>query len=422
MVVLAGAATSGHAQSGGAETYITPFPSNDVYKIYVLGDSLADGLWAGLYRSYRGNKEIQVVKKSKVSTGLTRSDRYDWNKGVETLVKSEKFDIAVVMFGANDAQPIKIGHKRARFGNEKWRAEYARRVDAFIKSLKKGKKAVYWVGMPILRSKRADKNVQILNTIYREMAVKNGVRYIDIWTKFANDKGRYNAYGPDLSGKIRKLRANDGIHFTMRGYLRLAHYAVREINRDLTAAKAGRKVPLAGSPAEQKSMHAKKDKAKGKKAGADATKSGGVKRKIKSGEKKKSDKDAAFVAPKAYGVATTKVVLHLRGTGGDKTKLSQREIILPRPAIPGAVVAHLERRRRAGRRTVIGRTLRYRSGDGLLVLGTLISSGSRALGRRNVPLTQTPYYKVLIKGEPIRAKTGRADDFSWPSPSKTPAG
>jgi hypothetical protein len=29
-------------------------------------------------------------------------------------------------------------------------------------------------------------------------------------------------------------------------------------------------------------------------------------------------------------------------------------------------------------------------------------------------LSQRPYYKVLIKGEQLPAKAGRADDFAWP--------
>jgi hypothetical protein len=35
---------------------------------------------------------------------------------------------------------------------------------------------------------------------------------------------------------------------------------------------------------------------------------------------------------------------------------------------------------------------------------------------RRPPLTQSPYYKVLVKGEALPPKTGRADDFTWPRP------
>jgi hypothetical protein len=34
-------------------SYINPFPTGDRYRIVVLGDSLGDGLWSGLYRAFQ---------------------------------------------------------------------------------------------------------------------------------------------------------------------------------------------------------------------------------------------------------------------------------------------------------------------------------------------------------------------------------
>jgi hypothetical protein len=38
---------------------------------------------------------------------------------------------------------------------------------------------------------------------------------------------------------------------------------------------------------------------------------------------------------------------------------------------------------------------------------------SLASSRPRLPLTQRPYYKVLVKGEQLKPKAGRADDFAW---------
>jgi hypothetical protein len=53
-------------------------------------------------------------------------------------------------------------------------------------------------------------------------------------------------------------------------------------------------------------------------------------------------------------------------------------------------------------------------GGGLVVLSSITpaSSGS-GLNRRQAP-SQAPYYHVLIKGERLQPKPGRADDFGWP--------
>ncbi|RMF04744.1 MAG: hypothetical protein D6773_06065, partial [Alphaproteobacteria bacterium] len=52
--VLAVSQTAAQAQSFGvvsqySRSYITPFPEQDRYRLYVFGDSLGDGVWAGLY-------------------------------------------------------------------------------------------------------------------------------------------------------------------------------------------------------------------------------------------------------------------------------------------------------------------------------------------------------------------------------------
>jgi hypothetical protein len=53
--------------------------------------------------------------------------------------------------------------------------------------------------------------------------------------------------------------------------------------------------------------------------------------------------------------------------------------------------------------------------DGLTALSS-ISSASDLSGssKPKLPLTERPYYKVLIEGEQLKPKAGRADDFGWP--------
>jgi uncharacterized protein len=53
--------------------------------------------------------------------------------------------------------------------------------------------------------------------------------------------------------------------------------------------------------------------------------------------------------------------------------------------------------------------------DGLTALSS-ISSASELSGssKPKLPLTERPYYKVLIEGEQLKPKAGRADDFAWP--------
>src|SRR5262245_16163589 len=88
-------------------TYVNPFPAGDRYRVLVIGDSLGDGLWSGLYRAFGEDKNVEVVNQSKVSSGFVRMDYYDWNKALDDILKDNTYQMVAVMFGANDDQPIR---------------------------------------------------------------------------------------------------------------------------------------------------------------------------------------------------------------------------------------------------------------------------------------------------------------------------
>src|SRR5690606_27903228 len=151
--------------------------------------------------------------------------------------EKDKVHIAVIMLGVYDRRSIRAANGETyRFGTQQWRNEYARRVDRLMKGLKAKGIAVYWLGAPSMRSLSADAETQIINEIIRERVYLNGLKYIDTVASFSDGQEGYSAYGPDLSGKISLLRWRDGIHFTTRGYEKLAHFLERELKRDLSQA------------------------------------------------------------------------------------------------------------------------------------------------------------------------------------------
>src|SRR5262245_50540680 len=77
-------------------SYINPFPNGDRYRVVVLGDSLGDGLWSGLYRAFESDATIEFIQKSKASTGFSRIDTFDWNNELADLLKKDTYQIAVV--------------------------------------------------------------------------------------------------------------------------------------------------------------------------------------------------------------------------------------------------------------------------------------------------------------------------------------
>jgi hypothetical protein len=394
---LAGSAGSALAQGTPPvqRSYINPFPNGDRYRVLVVGDSLGDGLWSGLYRAFEDDATLEFIQRAKPSTGFVRPDSYDWNNELADLLKNDTYQIAVIMFGANDAQPIKSGKDWLKPGSEGWREIYGQRVEAFIKKLRAANIAVYWVGLPIMRSEGQNADAEALNDVYREKAFINGAKFIETWNGFTDESGRFSAYGPDMTGQVKRLRADDGVHFTMRGYLKLAHFVEKELRRDLNLAKIERNIPLAGNEEEQAKV---------------------MGREVVPG---RSDAQPAEPAPGQAEAAPEASAAPEHAQADQPAELQQSnvgDVSLVRPAIDQSLQAAQGLTGQPASAMPDAEMITSELPSGLTAVATLsaVTDPSLASSRPRLPLSQRPYYKVLIKGEQLPPKAGRADDFAWP--------
>jgi hypothetical protein len=390
MICLAPQPAMAQGETPAHRSYINPFPNGDRYRIVVLGDSLGDGLWAGLYRAFQEDATLEFLQRSKKSTGFARTDRYDWNKEIDQIIKDDNYHVAVVMFGANEGQSIKEDGKVLKFGTEEWREAYGKRVEKIIKKLRAANIATYWVGLPVMRSPGQTSNAEKLNDVFRERAFINGAKFIDTWEGFVDDSGRYSAYGPDMSGKVKRLRANDGVHFTRRGSLKLAHFVEKELRKDLSLAKGERNIPLAGNEDEQANV---------------------VRRFVpKSAVPTDAVEDEASAAvPEDVPEDVTDLAILQQNDDG--------EVIIVRPALNEAPFqAGVQAAQSANVSSTEPEVITKELPGGFTAVATIsaVNNLSNASSRPQLPLAQRPYYKVLIQGEVLEPKSGRADDFSWP--------
>jgi hypothetical protein len=85
------------------------------------------------------------------------------------------------------------------------------------------------------------------------------------------------------------------------------------------------------------------------------------------------------------------------------------------------VIALITRKESSERPSQMGEVVADDVGGGLVVLSSITPTVGGSAARRAAP-SQTPYYQVLIKGERLPPKPGRADDFAWPraEPEITP--
>ncbi|MDO1559478.1 DUF459 domain-containing protein [Brevundimonas sp. 2R-24] len=217
----------------------------DPIVIGVFGDSMADGLWAGLYRQLRDEQNVRVVRFSRPSTGLTRYDYVDVGAQTAEQLAGEPVDIAVFLIGTNDRQALQgDGRQALTYGEAEWRAAYAGRVDALADQVRGAGAALYWVGLPRMRSERADAGAELVNDIFAGRGRAKGFPFIDTTAATSDESRLYAAYLPTgPNGRLQLARANDGIHMTMSGYLRMAEPVAAQIRADLSRARASTQPP-----------------------------------------------------------------------------------------------------------------------------------------------------------------------------------
>ncbi|HVL41905.1 MAG TPA: DUF459 domain-containing protein [Brevundimonas sp.] len=213
-------------------------------RIGVFGDSMADGLYAGLYRDLQHTPNVTVSKFSQVSTGLSRYDYVDIQAKTRGQLDEQPVDVAVMLFGTNDAQGIEMDGQIHRFGSDGWRAAYARRIDDLVGLLRSRDVAVYWVGLPRMKRDTFDAKMTLINGVVEARMTALGVPYIETTALTSNSEGGYEAYLPTDSGRRTLMRANDGIHMSMAGYLRMSAPVAARLKRD-----AGLDRPAAVPPA-----------------------------------------------------------------------------------------------------------------------------------------------------------------------------
>jgi uncharacterized protein len=150
----------------------------------------------------------------------------------------------------SDAPPAIAPEKSTRspngvyeFREERWVELYTKKIEEMIAVMKSKGVPVLWVGLPAVRGTKATADMLFLDSLYRDVAGKAGITYVDVWDGFVDEAGRFMQQGPDFEGQPRRLRAYDGVFFTPAGARKLAHYVEREITRLLAARSAPIELP-----------------------------------------------------------------------------------------------------------------------------------------------------------------------------------
>lgn len=410
LVLVAGfglPATPAFGQGAHAGSFLDPFPENDRYRVQIWGDDMAQGLLEGIADQLTDEPRLDLDRKQRWLTGLLRVDIDQEAKSIDQSLKQGAPQIIVMMLGAGDRLALRRSNgRRIPVGADEWKTEYARRLDVVMRTLRKHSIGVFWISLPIMRRPDVNEDAETINELIRNRALANGVRFIDVFPSFADADGNYGSHGPDLAGKTRLLRDQDGIHFTGTGYRKLGYFVERELKRAAAQAWEERTIPLAGSEAEQARVRppptvklaplpASGQKPPAKEAAATRLADGQT-----------SGDDTGLKAE------TSQVTI--RGLGEKGEKSITVEIL--RPAIPASVVSLLTRRESADKPTHVGDAVMTEILGGLTVVSSVTPMGEVGARHRAGSDQTTPLYRVLQRGESLPPKPGRADEMPWPRP------
>ncbi len=400
------------AEDDTGASFLSPFPEGDVYQVTVFGDTFAEGVLSGLVEAMGSDTRLNIQRRVREFSGVMSADFDTKARDLEDSITREPLNLAIVMIGEDDRVPLKSSTgRKVPIASVEWIAEYTRRIDRLMKAVKRKNPGVYWAGLPNLARGDANEQARAMNEVIRERAYLNGYKYIDAYAGFADEAGAYSAYGPDLEGKIRVLRQPDGIHFTDAGNRKLAHFVEKELRRDLNQAKGNRTVPLLGAEAEQVKINpdnaVKTPAPSSPAAEAAAAQAQSQAPIVKAAKTDGSPPSSTADASGDQKADNSKISFKAIGANG-REEAASVEII--RPAIPASVVALMARR---GGSAQAGDLLVDQIAGGLTLMSSITPAGNKARGKLSP--TQAPYFRLLVKGERLTPKPGRADDVSWPA-------
>jgi hypothetical protein len=220
-------------------------------KIWVAGDSLVITPGYAIVRAAGGSPAMEPVGTvdGRVATGLTRPDVFNWFDAIRASVKELRPRAVVLGFGGNDDKAymtgVPDGTSIGDFGSWSWRKEYARRVGGLMDAINRGGAFVIWIGLPQTRSAAQTQRFDVVNAVVEKEARKREGRaiYVDTYTMFAGDDGGYTQYLPDGSGQLRKVRADDGVHFEREGGDMIARVVLKALNKEFDLTSWRKKQP-----------------------------------------------------------------------------------------------------------------------------------------------------------------------------------
>lgn len=186
-------------------------------KVLVAGDSLVGWIAPALEQELPADDPVQVIDDWKGSTGLVRTDYFDWPAKLTSDMAQHDPDVVILGFGGNDTQGFTIDGQVLALGTPEWAAEYQKRIGEVLDIIEKPGRTVYWIGMPLTRSDAIEELRPVLTeAVEAEFASRPWAHFVDTRDALAPD-GTFTSQLPGDDGQLVTTMAPDDIHPSLDG-------------------------------------------------------------------------------------------------------------------------------------------------------------------------------------------------------------
>jgi hypothetical protein len=188
--------------------------------VLVVGDSLGIDLGWGFTDRLPDGAHLDVLDRAVGSTGLVRTDYYDWPSHLSALLDTVHPDVVVTLFGTNDEQPISTRHGDVGVLTPAWDAAYASRVRQVASLVAQHGATLAWVSLPRMGPSASVSNTFVDNlnaTSAAALRSDRGAVVVVLSSLFTSGHGVYSPYVHLPSGGLEDGRQPDGVHLTPAG-------------------------------------------------------------------------------------------------------------------------------------------------------------------------------------------------------------
>jgi len=206
---------------------------NSSDEVFLVGDSMMQGVAPHLANTLLKRYGIRTTNLSRQSTGLAYPGFFDWPRTVEkTLREHPRIRLMVVFLGPNDPwdMPQGKGKPFLRFRTPAWEQAYRQRIDAVLEHAQARGVQVIWVGPPNMRQERLSTAMAYLGELYRQQAQRHGQHYVSANAVLGYRAGEFSSTVDNGQGGQLRIRADDGIHFTIPGQKLIANQVLALIS------------------------------------------------------------------------------------------------------------------------------------------------------------------------------------------------